>query len=703
MSADSAAVLGLKVEVSGLSQATNELNKLSSSAHKAENATAGLSSVAANAVKSFDAEASAVNAATSAVNLHAKAANQNNASMNLAASGASKSGYQMRMMAMQLSQVAQQTSATGNFMQALAIQLPDLALGFGTVGIAIGVLAGILLPLIDGPKLAANSMYLLADAVEYIGPYALAAAAALTLMYAPQLIAGVASLTVLMYGLAASAARVGASFALAWVAATGPVGLVIAAFALVASAAVIFRDDLTQLFGVDIVGAAKSGVNAIIGGFVGGYEAIKTVWSQLPAALGDLVMSTANAVITGVENMINKVGAGINSYIQSINSAMKSLPFGMGDNIKIGNVGAVSLGRVENPYAGAGNKAEADAGKAIKQSMSKDYLGDMGTSIANGASNAAGKLRELAGSFKSVEEASGKAKGGGGQSEEDVYARVVQSANERIASLKAEQSALGMTAEAASKLRTEQQLINQVQGVGKNIKAGQREELGKLAGEMARVEAETKRAKEQMDFAKGATKGFLSDLRSGLAQGKSFFESFGQAASNVLDKIISKIEDQLVDALFSIGGSGKSGGGGGLFGSILGGIGSLFGFASGGYTGGGSASSVAGVVHGGEYVFSKKATDRIGVGNLEAMHRSAKGYAAGGYVPPSNQNNGSQQVSVQVGVTVDNEGSIKAYVKSVTTKEVQAAAPKIVAASRQQIMPTIADYQSKTAGGDYRG
>jgi len=53
----------------------------------------------------------------------------------------------LRMASMQLSQVGQQTMATGNFIQALAIQLPDLALGFGTVGILAGVAAGALLPL----------------------------------------------------------------------------------------------------------------------------------------------------------------------------------------------------------------------------------------------------------------------------------------------------------------------------------------------------------------------------------------------------------------------------------------------------------------------------------------------------------------------------------------------------------------------------
>lgn len=53
----------------------------------------------------------------------------------------------LRNVSLQLSQVAQQGSATGDYVKALAIQLPDLALGFGTVGIAAGVLAGVLLPM----------------------------------------------------------------------------------------------------------------------------------------------------------------------------------------------------------------------------------------------------------------------------------------------------------------------------------------------------------------------------------------------------------------------------------------------------------------------------------------------------------------------------------------------------------------------------
>ena len=65
----------------------------------------------------------------------------------LGAAAASNS-YKLRGVSQQLSQVGQQTMATGNFVQALAIQLPDIGLAFNTVGAAAGLLAGIALPML---------------------------------------------------------------------------------------------------------------------------------------------------------------------------------------------------------------------------------------------------------------------------------------------------------------------------------------------------------------------------------------------------------------------------------------------------------------------------------------------------------------------------------------------------------------------------
>lgn len=67
------------------------------------------------------------------------------------------------------------------------------------------------------------------------------------------------------------------------------------------------------------------------------------------------------------------------------------------------------------------------------------------------------------------------------------------------------------------------------------------------------------------------------------------------------------------------------------------------GFAAGGFTGYGGKNDPAGVVHRGEFVFTKEATSRLGVGNLYSLMR---GYASGGLV------GGGKGVATPLGVSV---------------------------------------------------
>lgn len=69
------------------------------------------------------------------------------ANLNVAASGSANS---IRLLSLQLSQVVQQAQAGGGILRALAIQLPDIGLAFGTIGIAAGIAGGAILTLADG-------------------------------------------------------------------------------------------------------------------------------------------------------------------------------------------------------------------------------------------------------------------------------------------------------------------------------------------------------------------------------------------------------------------------------------------------------------------------------------------------------------------------------------------------------------------------
>lgn len=59
-------------------------------------------------------------------------------------------GNGLRMVALQLSQVGQQGAVTGNYLQALSIQMPDLLLAFGTFGALVGAAGAVMTPFIMG-------------------------------------------------------------------------------------------------------------------------------------------------------------------------------------------------------------------------------------------------------------------------------------------------------------------------------------------------------------------------------------------------------------------------------------------------------------------------------------------------------------------------------------------------------------------------
>lgn len=78
-------------------------------------------------------------------------------------------------------------------------------------------------------------------------------------------------------------------------------------------------------------------------------------------------------------------------------------------------------------------------------------------------------------------------------------------------------------------------------------------------------------------------------------------------------------------------------------------------FDVGGYTGDGGKYQPKGVVHGGEFVFTKEATSALGVGNLYSLMRGAQGYANGGYVGNAlmfGLQGGSAAINVNVGGVV---------------------------------------------------
>ncbi|MEN0581911.1 phage tail tape measure protein [Phytobacter palmae] len=141
--------------------------------------------------------------------------------------------------------------------------------------------------------------------------------------------------------------------------------------------------------------------------------------------------------------------------------------------------------------------------------------------------------------------------------------------------------------------------------------------------------------------AAGAMNGMSDMLTDLTTTGKASFKSFGVS----ILKTIAQITNQLLvayavqKAMGWVSGSfdGPQGGGIGSP-SFVGPVQAWKGgyipeFDGGGYTGPGGKFEPKGVVHGGEFVFTKESTARLGVGNL---YRLMRGYATGGLVGAGN-------------------------------------------------------------------
>ena len=123
-----------------------------------------------------------------------------------------------------------------------------------------------------------------------------------------------------------------------------------------------------------------------------------------------------------------------------------------------------------------------------------------------------------------------------------------------------------------------------------------------------------------------AFNGMATVLTDFVITGKASFSDFARS-------VISDITSMLIKmALFNAMSAAFGGGGTFSFASMF-----SKGFANGGYTGNGGKYEPKGVVHGGEFVFTKEATSRLGPENL---YRLMRGYASGGLVG-SNGSSGS--------------------------------------------------------------
>ena len=120
--------------------------------------------------------------------------------------------------------------------------------------------------------------------------------------------------------------------------------------------------------------------------------------------------------------------------------------------------------------------------------------------------------------------------------------------------------------------------------------------------------------------------GIAQNMAAMLTGGEQNWRSFTRSVLSMMTEILLK---QAMVGIVSNVGSLIGGSTSASTGTAIQNAAANFHFATGGFTGTGGKYEPAGIVHRGEFVFTKEATSRIGVGNL---YRLMRGYADGGYV-----------------------------------------------------------------------
>lgn len=223
-------------------------------------------------------------------------------------------------------------------------------------------------------------------------------------------------------------------------------------------------------------------------------------------------------------------------------------------------------------------------------------------------------------------------KGGGGGGGQNDYAQKIEALSAETIALENEAAALIAAASAGKTYgnaleiaKTKAELLTAAQRSGVAVTPELEASLDRLAAGFVQAgasaeEAATRLKSVQEEGKRGAQA--VSDIFMSLATGSmTAQDALGQLLIQMAKVALQKKLMAMAE-------------GGGAAGSVLGFIGGLLGgFAEGGYTGAGGAHEPAGVVHRGEFVISKPAVQRLGIGNLEGLHRGAlQGYAKGGLV-----------------------------------------------------------------------
>ncbi len=313
--------------------------------------------------------------------------------------------------------------------------------------------------------------------------------------------------------------------------------------------------------------------NATLNTFQGAIDAVKVLWSALPATIGDFAFQAANALIGGVEAMLNGVASRIDGFLEGINAGLDVL----GVEKRVPLIGTINLGGIENPFEGAAANAGAEARAAFEAAFNQSPIAPPDLGLTELASAARAEAEALRGTMAGVVEAARAPL----QSVDALRAALSSGTADTTKGLSAAQ---GAAAGLESALEGAGEAADGAGSAGRAAGSALRDgaDAAKNAWE-ATAEALKKAQETSREIAQGLAQDITGPIKEALTSGEFTWQTFAGAISRIaqnlatrlIDLAFKPIENALINAF-------SGGGGGGGF------LASLFGFAKGGVFAGGA-------------------------------------------------------------------------------------------------------------------
>jgi tape measure domain-containing protein len=306
-----------------------------------------------------------------------------------------------------------------------------------------------------------------------------------------------------------------------------------------------------------------------------GIERLKNEAINAVGAVNDLTGFTAK-----LGGVMSAAAGGVSSLAAALRGLSQSYTAAAQERAKFIAQGGEDT--VADAFEGAfGNVGAMRDRRPPPQLAAQSSRGLEGTGVRGPADNLDGSRRVLSPisvkdpRFAVPSDAKGKG-GGGGSSAEKVsdYEREVEALNKRTAALNLDIETFGRSAEAISRAKVEQELLNALQKDGVTASEAQRQKISELAQAYSETEARLKALKSEQEqfkalqvFVGTSLGGFLSDIGAG-----------GKSAERALESLKKKLIDVAFQAILlgkgPLGGLLGGSGGGGLIGALFGAFGS---------------------------------------------------------------------------------------------------------------------------------